>query len=186
LTFQSPAPFNFLGYNLTILGSLNGTPWNSTFLGGSVKGTTVVGPTGFYGVGNSILFNGMATPTGAMATNFMTKANMDSLFSAGTFTVAKAASFYSQLVAWAVPGHKYSFAASDGSLVSAPLTTFTITSIVDNGTTISINTNLPSTLPTPNCPATPCTTYVAYPAATITQINKPGGSADLTIYAAPP
>lgn len=185
LTFQSPAPINFYGTAIIVQGSLNGTPWNSQFVGGSILGLTKVGPSGYYGAGNSVAFNGTYTPTGASSLPYMTKAVMDPLYSSGTFTITKASGSYTSFVSWAVPGRKYAFADSDGTINSSPLTTFTITSLVDNGTTVSAVTDLVGNLPTPSCNATPCDAYTLYPASTITQINKPAGSADLTQYAAP-
>lgn len=189
LTFQSPAPTTFNGSGINVLGTLNGTPWNSTFAN-SRFGAIRLGPSGIYGVGNSIYFSNSVLPIGSTLTNNEVNA-VDMTFTAGTLSVAHASSSaFDKALAWGIPGHKYAFADNDGTLNSSPPTTFSISAVRDDGTTIFFDMSgcswgtCSGALPTPTCNTHACPEYVAYPAATITQTNS--GPADLTQFAAPP
>ena len=189
LTFQSPVPVNFYGNNLTILGSTS-TPWNSTFNNVKISNQMSAGPSGFYGVGNSISISNSIIPTSKLNNNSVLAADMT--FTSGTLSVAHASSAaFRAALRWGIPGHKYAFADSDGSLDASPSATFSISAVRDDGATIFFDMSgcswgsCSGALPMTSCGSnTPCPEYVAYPAATITQTNS--GPADLTQFAAPP
>lgn len=175
ITIQSPSKLVLNSVNVTK--SLNGTA-DITINGGSYP-TIQVGPTGF-GHGTSIVANGVKVTNAPQNTSggFM----LSSLtLTTGTFSIAKPNFGF---LSWPVPGMKYYYGASDCTNNSIPTTVFTVTDVREDAGHYFADTNISGT-PAPTCGGPACSRICPFAAATITQINSPAGSANLTQYAAP-
>ena len=182
MLFQSPSPYNMTVTNSTITGTLNGWPLNSIFANSTINGgTNAGGPNGYGHVNNTTFIN---TPIlSQQPLQHFVQRSWLTYNNDGTFSILKSDPNFDQTILWAVPSFKYAFSGVNGTLNSVPKTSFTITDVTDQGTSIKIWTDLPNTLPTPTCNSVACTTFQAYGGGVITQTNS--GPADVTQYAAP-
>lgn len=180
-------------FNKTVLtqhaaGFMNGWGQDTTIVGGHY-GQILPGPG--YGASSIARLDGVAVFNTAIVPHGLITAWIPN-FSSGVFTIANNDTFWQNVLANAIPGFKYAFADVDGTLNAVPQTTFSISSISSDGTNTSFTLTgcswgpCTGPLPTPTCRSMPCPLYLLYPGFTITQINSPPGSADLTQFAAPP
>ena len=180
LTVFSSSVENLTLTNVIASGGI-GTSKNTSILGGKAN-TYVAGPNGF-GHGVSVSANGVAITAARSNLMFIDKSVFS--YSSGTFTVANASGNFFDAIRWGVPGTKYFFGFWDGVTMCNAGVTFTITDATQDGTNTNYITDLVGALPAPTCNANTYNKYVQYPAATITQINSPAGSANLTQFSAP-
>jgi len=179
-TVQSPV--TVLRYeNSSSIISMNGQGTNHYVFGGSYAGS-IAGIGTSYGAVNLLYVDGAIIPTSQKGVQTIDKSTVTYGSSTMTIALADSAAVY-KIIA---PGHKYYLGSVQGE-ICLPQTSFTVLSITANASNVTVTTDMPS-LPgsPPLCNGTtPWSHYNSYSAMTVTQINKPAGSADLTIYAAP-
>jgi len=181
---QSPSPNSMIVDN-SVFGRLVGTPKNLQITNSKITNSSTldlfVGPTGF-GHGVSITADGLTVDAGNIPHRALDKSIFS--FSSGVFTIPNAnVANVRGALAMFVPGQKYYFSATDGT-VCAPQTAFTVTGIDQDASNLNVRTDIVGSLPSPTCGGSPYFGYQPYGAATITQ--KFSGPADLTQFAAPP
>ena len=144
------------------LGSLNGTPQNTTISNSSLD-LLNVGPD-FFGQGGSITVSDstiarVTTSAHGVPPSLFT-------FNDGVFTVANASA--TEVWQWAVPGHEYFICFYDGSIHmtddNGHVTRFKVLDVWQDATYTYVNTDLGATLPMPTfLGGQPANQYLGYP-----------------------
>lgn len=201
---QTASPQTFVLDSLQVFCSMNGTAVNTIMRNVTVSlrpfcdGRIAVGPT-LFGPGTSLLLDNVTFPLAAMSQIEMEVAGTS--YADGVFAVAKSCVVpvfcINHYATTFVPGHKVKFAwHNSSSNACTPLTVFTVSDIREDASNYYVDTTnwtsagspiaTPSAIPTPDCTArgAQALAYVAYPAATIRQINSPG-QPSMTQFSAP-